>query len=1322
MNVSRWGSAFVFTSGQPRRLILRKFLFLLTAAALGPAQVPAVVPFSDLDFKSLVRESDPLPVEESLKAFDVPDGFVMELVAASPDIGQPMNLAFDERGRLWVSSTLEYPYPAPPNRKGRDTIKVFEDTNGDGRYDKITTFADCLNIPTGLHPYKDGVIAWSIPNIWNLQDTNGDGRADTRTRLFGPLGYERDTHGMHSSFTRGLDGWLHITHGFNNTTTLNATDGSSIQMNSGNTYRVQLDGSSVQQFTFGQVNPFGMCLDALGNFYTADCHSSPIYQLIRGSYYPSFGKPHDGTGFAPLVIRHNHDSTGLCGIVFNQSSHWPQEFRDNIFVGNVITSRVNRDKINWHGSSPKGVEKPDLIRTRDPWFRPVDLQFGTDGALYIADFYNRIIGHYEVRLDHPGRDREMGRIWRLVYNGPEAKHLAKPVDLTQAKLRTAINELSSPLLARRMTATEYLVDDIGTPAVEPLGQAIVKSNASSELKAHGAWALHRLAKLDEPTLLRLAKDKKTLVRSHSRRIAGAQKTWTPTVHKMVLTGLEDESPHVRRAAADALALRPHAENIRPLLRALDSVPERDEHLQHALRIALRNNFRSAERLADFDDLKSNKAALRHLMRVALAVESPFAGELLLANLETAELGINEMAKTLRHIARNTPQGGLERLAAVVQKQFAADIDVQAELLLEINEGLVQRGLTAEKAVLHWARELAQKLLASAKSVETHWRSEPVKGTPPSALPWIVESRGVQPKASKWENHPHPEHPTRSPWLPQARNSNDGKRNERYATSLPPGGESLTGILRSAPFSMPDELRFFLCGHRGFPNDPAHDKNYVRLLDASTGAELQRAYPPRNDTGVSVRWKGDTGQSVYLEVVDGDTGGAFAWLGIARLNVDLEIFAERKIISSLRPGGERLTGIFRSTDFDIPAKLAFTIIGHSGNPDRPVNGKNYFQLVDSISGRVLKKTAPPRNDGGVEMEWDLREFAGRRVRLEIVDGDTNGSFAWLAVGGFEPNVAPIPEHDLQTITRRQTAVARVVHDLKLREVLISAESIAHNPAASTEARSLVAQALLANGTAPQQTKLGDLLMDETAPESLRLAIANNGTHLPAVQEFLLKALCQAPAELQVKLARALVQNQAGANRILTAVEKSQAPAGLLMDIHIRDRFPKDRVAALTKNTPKPSAEVERLIADRIAEYREKGGHAESGKKIYATYCATCHKRGNIGADIGPQLEGIGNRGVDRLVEDIIDPNRNIDVAFHYSIAALKDGRVITGLKRREVDQTVVFATIEGKEIVIQKSEIENQVKVKSPASIMPTGFGQAIPASDFRDLLEYLLTE
>jgi len=1295
-----------------------RVIFLLSAVlAFYKTLTQAADPFSGPDFQALVRNANPLPVEESLKAFDVPDGFEMELVAASPDIGQPMNLAFDKRGRLWVSSTLEYPYPAPASRKGRDTIKVLEDTTGDGRYDKISTFAEDLNIPTGLYPYKDGVIAWSIPNIWFLRDTDGDGHADKRTKLYGPLGYERDTHGMHSSFTRGLDGWLHITHGFNNNTTVNASDGSRIVMNSGNTYRVQLDGSSVQQFTFGQVNPFGMCLDSHGHFYTADCHSSPIYQLIRGSYYPSFGKPHDGTGFAPLVIQHNHDSTGLCGIVFNQSTHWPEEFRNNIFIGNVITSRVNRDKINWHGCSPKGVEMPDLIRTRDPWFRPVDLQYGPDGALYIADFYNRIIGHYEVRLDHPQRDREMGRIWRLVYRGTKAKQLAKPLDLTKAKLDSAIAELSSPLLARRMTATEFLVDDIGVAAAQPLSQALSQADATPELKAHGAWVLHRLAKLDETAFLRLAKDDSALVRSHSRRIAGTQKKWTTIVHQTVLDGLSDDSPHVRRAATDALALQPHRDNVRPLLRALNTVPSRDVHLQHALQIALRNNIRTAEKLADFDYLKTNKPALLNLLRVALAVETPLSGELLLTNIESVQMNKTELSKYLRHIARNTPQNRLDRLATVVQKRFNNDTDFQAELLLVINEGIMQRGLTAEKGILSWANRLAKKLLASTEPIKMHWRADPVKGAPPSEFPWTVQTRGIR-QESNWKNHPHPKHPTRTPWVPQARNSRDGKKNELYVTSLPPGGESLTGILRSAPFAMPTELRFYLCGHRGYPNDPPHDKNYVRLLDAETGQELQRSYPPRNDTGHAIRWKDQKGRMVRLEIVDGDTGGAFAWLGITRLNVDLEIFTERNFISSLRLGGERLTGVFRSEEFDVPAKLAFTIIGHRGNPDNPPNGKNYFQLVDVATGRVLKKTFPPRNDSGVEMEWDLRQFAGRRARLEIVDEDSNDSFAWLAVGGFKPEVMPLPEHDLLATARRQRAAARMVHDLNLIEVFDTAESIAHNRSASTEARSLVARVLLANGTAKQQTKLTELLADETSPETLRLAIATHGSHLPAVHEPLLKVLCQAPADLQMKFARALAQNPTGAKRLLEAVEKSQAPTSLLLDIHIRDRFPKDRVAALTKNILKPSAEAERLIADRVAEYREKGGDTELGKKIYATNCAACHKLNGVGSDIGPQLEGIGNRGIERLVEDIIDPNRNIDVAFHYTISLLKDGRIITGLKRREVGQSIVFATIEGKEITIQKSEIEQQTK--SSASIMPTGFGKAIPASDFRNLLEYLI--
>ena len=1304
------------------------FLYITVAlASVGQAQgmkkKPVADPFSGPDFQALVRKADSLDTAESLKLFDVPDGFRMELVAASPDIGQPMNLAFDERGRMWVTSTLEYPYPAPLGQPGRDTIKILEDSNGDGAYDKLTTFADGLNIPTGIYPYRDGVIAWSIPNIWFLRDTDGDGTADKREKLYGPLGFERDTHGMQSSFTRGLDGWLHLTHGFNNTTTVNATDGSSITMNSGNTYRVQLDGSSVQQFTFGQVNPFGMCLDSFGNFYTADCHSSPIYQLIRDAYYPSFGKPHDGMGFAPTVIRHTHNSSGLCGIVFNQSNHWPAEFHDNIFVGNVVTSRVNRDRIQWRGSSPKGTKLPDLIRTRDPWFRPVDLQFGPDGALYIADFYNRIIGHYEVRLDHPGRDREMGRIWRLVYNGSKGERLAKSVNLPAVPLDQAIAELASPLLARRMTATDYLADDVGQHAAAPLDQAMDRAGSKPELKAHGAWVLHRLGQLDEATHLRLAKDESELVRVHARRIAVVQKNWTSKTTAMVLAGLHDSSLQVRRAAADALSRQSNADHILPLLIALGQVPEIDEHLRHALRIALRNNLRSVDDPARFSELKNDPKNLRELMSVALSVNSPFAASLLLVNLHNAGIERGQLTIYLRHIARNAPPEGLDHLAAVVQKQFPGNLGFQAELLLAINEGIVQRGLTPSHGVLAWAEKLAGELLASTEAVGTHWIAEPAKGAPPSSIPWIVQTRSIPASMPKWKNHPHPDHPTASPWSPQVRSSNDGVTGLHYITSLPPGGESLTGVLRSVPFAMPAVLTFFINGHRGFPNDPAHEKNFVRLVDAKTGGELHRVYPPRNDTGVPVHWRLVRPREVLVEVVDGDTGTAFAWLGVARFSVSLEMFRHVDFLSSAAPGAERLTGVLRSREFVVPSQLRFLLAGHGSRPGKPKNQKKYIQLVEALTGRILQKTGCSSGETAQEIVWDLSAFTGRRAHFEIVDRDTRDEFAWVAAGGFEPNIAPLPTMAPRYLAKRQLAAAQIARDLKLTTVLEAVTGLATDPIAATSAREVAVSAILGNGNADQQASVASILEDGGQPRSLRLAVANGGAHLPVVRSRLVKALAQAPTDLQLKFALALVRNQLGVKALLGIVKSGQAPAGLLLDPQIKSSFPKSaaqRVAALTADLPMPTADRERLIADRVAAFRETGGEAVSGRTTFAAYCSACHQKGGEGGNIGPQLDGVSNRGVERLVEDILDPNRNVDVAFRYSIVKLKKGQKLLGLKRREVGESIVFADFAGEESSIAKADIVSQEQTSH--SLMPEALGQAITPVDFSHLLEFLFAK
>ncbi|MBU6386822.1 MAG: c-type cytochrome [Planctomycetes bacterium] len=360
-----------------------------------------------------IRASQWRSAQDEQAGFHVPKGFVVELVASEPQIAKPMNMAFDTRGRLWLTQSVLYPFPANDTQPAADAIVVLEDKDHDGSYESKTTFADGLNIPIGVLPYQDGAIAFSIPNVYHLRDTNGDGICDERKVILGPFDTTRDTHGMVNALRDGHDGWIYACHGFNNVSKLQGTDGHKIELTSGNVFRFKPDGSRVELYTQGQVNPFGMTRDKHGFWFTADCHSKPITQLVRGGCYPSFGRPHDGLGFIPSTMEHLHGSTAISGVAYVNHRAFPESFQTNLLSGNVMTCRINRNRLEYFGATAKAIQMPDLLTSDDPWFRPVDLQFGPDGCLYIADFYNKIIGHYEVPLDHPDRDRKSGRIWRI---------------------------------------------------------------------------------------------------------------------------------------------------------------------------------------------------------------------------------------------------------------------------------------------------------------------------------------------------------------------------------------------------------------------------------------------------------------------------------------------------------------------------------------------------------------------------------------------------------------------------------------------------------------------------------------------------------------------------------------------------------------------------------------------------------------------------------------------------------------------------------------------------------------------------------------------
>jgi putative heme-binding domain-containing protein len=688
---------------------------LAATLALALVCAPALSQKPPDPYAGHIAATGPRSPADEVKAFHLPPGFEVQLVAAEPEIHKPLNMAFDARGRLWVTETVEYPFAAR-GAHPRDAVKVLENFGPDGRARKVSTFADGLNIPIGVLPITvggagDSALVLNIPNVYRLTDSNGDGKADKREALYATYGFA-DTHGMTNSFTWGFDGWVYACHGFSNTSTVKGADGRPITMQSGNTYRMRADGSHLEQWTWGQVNPFGLCFDPLGNLYSCDCHSQPIYQLLRGAYYPSFGKPHDGLGFGPEAISFYPDSTAIAGIAYYAADYYPPAYRDAAYIGDVVTNRVNQFRLEWHGSSPRAT-KHDFLLCDDPWFRPVAVTLGPDGALYIADFYNRIIGHYEVPLTHPGRDRERGRIWRIVCRGADGKikPLAPGPDLTRAGVKSLVADLAHPNLTVRTLATNQLVER-GAAGAEAV-MAVMWPDSAPFQRVHGLWVLHRTGVLDDRTLAAAAEDIDRGVRTHALKVIGERARLTPALRALALAALKDADPFVKRAASDALGRHPAPENLVPLLEVRREAPADDTHLVHVVRMALRDNLRPAESWKVVATLpEAHRAAIAD---VALGVPSPEAAAFLLASMKDqapfGEAGLT----TVRHVARYGLKPTLDGLLALLRQE--ASPQRQFALFRAFEQGTQERGGVLSNEARVWASGLAHRLLASANANE-----------------------------------------------------------------------------------------------------------------------------------------------------------------------------------------------------------------------------------------------------------------------------------------------------------------------------------------------------------------------------------------------------------------------------------------------------------------------------------------------------------------------------------------------------------------------------------------------------------------------------
>jgi putative heme-binding domain-containing protein len=693
-----------------RKVGLLALIGLAVAGACSRTTPPVAPARVESAFKEHVRPTPPRTPEEEKLTFHLPPGFEIELVAAEPDIGKPINLAFDNRGRLWVTQSEEYPKPAPEGR-GKDQVLILEDANNDGRSDRFTRFAGGLNIPMGVTPVPGGALVFSIPYIYRLVDFDGDDHADERIVLFSKFTYD-DTHGMVSAFTRGFDGWVYACHGFSNRSRVSAPDGSSVTLTSGNTFRFRLDGSRIEHHTYGQVNPFGLAFDPLGNLYSADCHTQPIYQLLAGGDYPQFAKPASGLGFAPSMMDHEHGSTAISGIVYYAAEQFPAAYRNNIFTGNVVTSRINRDSLSTKGSTELAVAQPDFLVSDDPWFRPVDLELGPDGALYVADFYNRIIAHVEVPLEHPGRDKQRGRIWRIVYRGADGGRAEPPRrSWATASARELAGDLGHPNMTVRMLATEELVTRIGAAAVEPVRALLDPASSNATQRSHALWVLSRLGALDPAALARAGRDPDSAVRVHAMRILAAKSALAEGERALAVEGTRDPQPFVQRAAAEALRLHPHTSQVEPLLELRGRIPAEDTHLIYTVRMALRDQLRDAEIFAGVVRRQWPERESALLADAMVGVESAGAALFLLDQLQREQAAPERF---ISHVARFAPEASLDRLVEVVRPLGRGDAHRQATYFKALDQGLRERSKPLSAAARSWGASLVDPLLASGK--------------------------------------------------------------------------------------------------------------------------------------------------------------------------------------------------------------------------------------------------------------------------------------------------------------------------------------------------------------------------------------------------------------------------------------------------------------------------------------------------------------------------------------------------------------------------------------------------------------------------------
>ncbi len=489
--------------------------------------------------------------QEALERIKLAKGYKLELFASEkefPDLANPVQLSFDNKGRLWVGVMPSYPHYKPGDSKPNDKLIILEDTNNDGKADKQTTFADGLHLTIGFEFAPEGVYVSQGTNLILMKDIDGDDRADETEIILSGFD-DHDTHHAISAFTADPSGAIYMGEGVFLHTNVETAYGP-VRATNGGFYRYSPQRHHLERTAQLPIpNPWGIAFDEWGQNFFAHTSGPDMTWMMPGSIKPRYGQA------SPLpknLIQEEHRVRPTSGLEFVSSRHFPDEVQGDLIINNNIGFLGTKQHTMTDDPESSGYvskHRLDLVTSTDTKFRPVDMEFAPDGSLYVVDWHNVLVGHMQHNARDPLRDHVHGRIYRITY---PARPLVTPAKIVDASIDELLENLKLPEYRSRYRTKRELRARNNDEVLTKLKEWVNNLNKNDPRYEHhvleALWVSWGLNKVD-PNLLEQMLNAKDF-----RARAAAVKVLRYTGHQiadqadLLMAAVQDENPRVRLEA------------------------------------------------------------------------------------------------------------------------------------------------------------------------------------------------------------------------------------------------------------------------------------------------------------------------------------------------------------------------------------------------------------------------------------------------------------------------------------------------------------------------------------------------------------------------------------------------------------------------------------------------------------------------------------------------------------------------------------------------------------------------------------------------------